>query len=349
MTQTICGELQMTATSHSLGNTLGPPPVLQDRADWPRLRRQDSTESPPCSIHGESSVLARWIRSIGPVESSDIQGIETDMLALLEHNASMINGGRGWLAVNGPSLVGKTQSVTAAMLRVHDRLLRDPPAPDTRYRADHVPVIFVSDAGASWPTLLRSIAEFAGVPIARSAPGTETLRQLRTVLPRLGTRMIIIDDAHMLRRVGKARDLTDNLKLTIDALPASFVFSGAGLDRSALLKRSDHSEDEYSAAVQLAGRMRRRDLIAFDHRNDAHLRAWHRRIDTLITRLELIDGFDSSELRGQTFAGNLFHLAGGLTGLSFELLKDTAITAATHHRSPTVDDLIAVTKKRGNK
>lgn len=322
------------------------PPVLQNRVDWSRLRRRDTDDAPPCGIGGDAVQLGRWIRSIGPIETSDIQAIETDMRLLLDHNATSVNAGRRWIAVNGPSLVGKTQSTTAAMLRVHDDLLKHHHDPGQGIRAEHIPVIFVSDAGASWPTLLRAIATFAGIPVVRSSPGSEILRQLRIVLPRLGTRMIVVDDAHMLRRVGAARDLTDNLKITVDALPVSFVFAGAGLEHSALLKRTDRSEDEYSAAVQLAGRMHRRELVAFSDTDKVQMRAWHRRIGALISRLELIEGLDSTELRSSTFAGNLFHMSGGRTGMSLELLKDAVIAAITHHKSPTVADLASEFKRK---
>lgn len=322
------------------------PPVLQNRADWPRLRRRDAADAPPCGIDGDGITLARWIRSIGPIETSDIQTVESDMRKLLDHNATSVNAGRRWVAINGPSLVGKTQATTAAMLRIHDDLLKHPHDPGKGIRAEHIPVVFVSDAGASWPTLLRAIGAFASVPNTRLATGADMLRQLRTVLPSIGTRMIVVDDAHMLRRVGAARDLTDNLKMTIDALPASFVFVGAGLENSALLKRTDRSADEYSAAVQLAGRMYRRDLMPFVDTDKPQMRAWHRRIGALISRLELIDGLDSSELRDATFAANLFHASGGRTGLSLELLKDATIAAIAHHRSPTVNDLVIESKRR---
>ncbi len=269
------------------------------------------------------------------------------MHQVIDHNQHTVNADRRWLAVNGPAMVGKTQAVTAAMLRVHDELLRYPHDPGTGIRAAHIPVIFVGDAGASWPNLLRSVAEFASIPVARSYPGTDILRTLRAVLPRLGTHLIVVDDAHMLRRVGVARDLTDNLKLTLDALPVTFVFAGAGLEHSALLKRSDRSEDAYSAAVQLAGRMQRWELAAFSSTDDAQRRAWHRRVGALMTRLELIDGLDTTSLREPTFAANLFGLADGLTGLSFELLKDTVIRAISQHRHPTTDDLLAAAKARG--
>lgn len=324
------------------------PPVLQNRADWPLLRRRDSEDAPPCGIDGDNVRLARWVSSIGPIETSDIQAIERDMRLLLEHNASAVNASRRWLAINGASLIGKTQATTAAMLRVHDSLLGHSHEPGKGLRAEHIPVIYISDVGAKWPSLLRSIADFAGIPVTRSSSGADTLRQLRTVLPRLGTRMIVVDDAHMLRRVGAARDLTDNLKMTLDALPVSFVFAGAGLEYSALLKRTDRSEDEYSAAVQLAGRMYRYNLETFSDTDKPQMRAWHRRIGKLIKRLELIDGLDSTELRDSTFIANLFHLSGGRTGMSLDLLKDTTIAAITQRRSPTVSDLIAVSKRRGS-
>lgn len=337
----------MTMTLVRIPSSPDRPAVLQNRHDWPRLRRRDMGDPAPCGVDGDVDALARWVRSIGPIENSDIHGIESALHELLEHNWLTANGGRRWLAVNGPAMVGKTQAVTAAMLRVHDELLNTPPDLGAGIHASHIPGVFVSDAGASWPNLLRSIAEFAGIPLAPSTPAHEVLRTLRTVLPNLGTQFIVVDDAHMLRRVAATRDLTDRLKLTLDALPVSFVFVGAGLDNSALLRTSDSSEDEYSAAIQLAGRMQRLDLNAFTSNNAAQRRTWLRRIDALLTRLEQIDGLDTTGMRDATFAANLFDLADGLTGLSFELLKDATIHAITAHQKPTTDDLLAAAKTRG--
>ncbi len=183
----------MTMTLAKISTSADRPAVLQNRLDWPRLRRRDVADPAPCGVDGDLAALVRWVRSIGPIESSDIHGIECAMHELLDHNWHTVNGGRRWLAVDGPSMVGKTQAVTAAMLRVHDDLQKTPHHLGAGIHAEHIPGVFVGDAGSSWPTLLRSIAEFAGIPLAATASAPEILRRLRTVLPRLGTQFIVVD------------------------------------------------------------------------------------------------------------------------------------------------------------
>ncbi|SDE50516.1 AAA family ATPase [Rhodococcus tukisamuensis] len=316
------------------------PAVLQNRADWPRLYRRAPIDRPPCGLDGDPTQLQRWIDRLTPLETPDIARIEAAMLEVIAVNTDRGGGARRWLGIDGPPMAGKTHATATAMLRVHDHLLKSPPPPIARgVRAEHIPVVYVSDQGASWSRLMRSIAGFVGLPQSKSETGPDILTRLREVLPLLGTRLIVVDDAHMLRRVGAARDLTDSLKLTLDALPVSFVYVGAGLHDSALLRRTDSAGGGYSAAQQMAGRMNRCALNSFDPTVDADINRWHRRLHPLIKRLEQIKGFDSTELRSSEFSHRLFHIADGLTGASIDLLKDCSKKAIGKKRSPQISDL----------
>ncbi|WP_157108707.1 AAA family ATPase [Aldersonia kunmingensis] len=255
-------------------------------------------------------------------------------------NTDRGGGSRRWLGIDGPPLVGKTHATAAAMLRVHDQLLDSPPPVRGKgVRAEHIPVVYVSVHGASSARLIASIANFVDLPTTKTQRAQDTLTQLRNVLPLLGTRLIVVDDAHMLRRVGGARDLTDNLKSIIDALPVSFIYAGAGLHDSALLRRTDSADDGYSAAEQMAGRMRRLVLKRYDPTIAAEVRNWHRKLDLLIKRLETIPGFDSTDVRSKEFGHRLFQLADGRTGRSLELLQDCTKRAVREGRSPQLSDL----------
>ncbi|WP_165610280.1 TniB family NTP-binding protein [Nocardia salmonicida] len=319
--------------------------VLQTRREWSRIPRTVTAIEPPSALDGDPKALATWIYGLGPIETSDIRQLEQGMWELLQANGSAPSGEREWLGIDGPSLAGKTYAAVVAMLRIHDRLIQSAPKREHGGIAECIPVIYVADQRAQYLSLLKAIARFADLPVARNVHADDLLDQLRNVLPRLGTRLIVVDDAHKLRRVGAARDLTDCLKTVVDALPVTFVFIGAGLRQSALLKRTDRSEDEYSAAHQLELRAEYIGLGAFDETDDDQLRVWRGRIHQMICQFERIDGFDGTAARSKDFAANLFHFAEGLTGRSYKLLRKSTLAAVKDNRSPTTDDLIAVYRR----
>lgn len=320
------------------------PLSLQFQADWPLFARR-CPDLPANFDHSDRDAVGAWISRLQPIETSDIQLIEDAIRHQLSRNAGQYQGSRQILAIDGDSALGKTVAVSTAMLRIHDELTSSPPPTRPGVHIRHFPVVYVSDQGASFPRLLKAIAGFVHSPLgARNAVADDLLDHLARFLPSVGTRLIVVDDAHMLRRVGAARDLTDNLKRTVDRLPVSFVFVGAGLQRSALFKTSNTS-DEYSAATQLQRRIHLIEIAALSA--PEHHKAWTNRINRFATEIEKIPGYDCSVLRDPTFRQNLFALAQGSTGLSFELAKDTLTRAIKQDRVPTVDGLIAAARSRG--
>lgn len=224
------------------------------------------------------------------------------------------------------------------MVRIHDELVLEPPTPPTTAaRVRHYPVVYVTDQGRSFVNLLTSISDFIQAPRDTNPKADEILRSLSKQLPSVGTRLVIIDDAHMLRRIGPARDLTDNLKRMLDALPVTFAFVGAGLHQSALLKNSG-SADEYSAAAQLARRMTLVNLIQLV--GTEHQKAWLRRVRALCREIEKVPGWDWSVFRDPTFLATLHEMSDGETGHTYRLIKDTVWRAVDRNRPPSIDDLI---------
>lgn len=334
---------------------------LQDRTQWHLLPRDlNQYPPPPCAIDGNSRTLARWIYGLGPIETSDIQQITRAVDRMLDTNVSAPYDSSQWVAVDGPSHIGKTYAVVVTMLRLHDTLLgTESPPPVDREHAEHIPVIYVADQGASEKTLLQSIATAAGVPYSAGESTSVLRHRLRLTLPRIGCRLIVVDEAHMLRRVGAARDLTDNLRKEL-SLPVSFLFCGAGLRESALYRRTDvparpaqtalrrkkvsDGIDDLAAigddaAMQLRNRMKAVQLLPFSGGLTKEQRAWANRMNRLIKHLESIDGLDCTELRSESFTTQLFNYASGRTGTSFTLIKDACAAAIYDHRSPTLDDL----------
>ena len=319
------------------------PLSVQEPDDWPLLPRR-CPSLPPGFDYLDRDAVCGWINQLKPIETSDIKTIEDAMWHQLKRNGHQYQGGRQILAVNGEAMLGKTEAVTTALLRVHDVLIQDPPIPALPgAQVDHCPVVYVADQGASFPKLVKSIARFVktALPLKKSTSADEVLEHLARLLPDRGTKLIVIDDAHMLRRVGAGRDLTDNLKRTVDRLPVSFVFVGAGLHNSALFKTSGEP-GEYSAATQLARRIKNIQLTPLT--TEKQQRAWNNRVNNLVAEIEKVPGWDWSVLRDHTFRQNLFAVSAGSTGRTFYLLKETVTTAISKGNTPTADHLLAVAR-----
>lgn len=319
------------------------PLSVQEPDDWPLLPRRCPTLPPGFNYHDRDAVCA-WINQLKPIETSDIKTIEDAMWHQLKRNGHQYQGGRQILTVDGEAALGKTEAVTTALLRVHDVLLRDAPTPALpEAQVHHCPVIYVADQGASFPRLVKAIARFAqsALPLKPSTSADEVVEHLTRLLPSLGTKLIVVDDAHMLRRVGAGRDLTDNLKRAVDRLPVSFIFVGAGLQNSALFKTSGEP-DEYSAATQLARRIKQIRLTPLTSQNQQG--AWQNRVNNLVVEIEKIPGYNWSVLRDHTFRQNLFAISQGSTGLTFYLVKETVTTAISTGQAPTTDHLLSVAR-----
>ncbi|MET3860466.1 type II secretory pathway predicted ATPase ExeA [Dietzia sp. 2505] len=319
------------------------PLSVQEPEDWPFLPRRCPT-LPSAFDHHDRDTVCAWINQLKPIETSDIKTIEDSMWHQLKRNGHQYQGGRQILAVDGEAALGKTEAVTTALLRVHDVLIQDAPIPALpEAQVRHCPVVYIADQGASFPRLVKAIARFvqSALPLKSSTSADEVLEHLARLLPNLGTKLIVIDDAHMLRRIGAGRDLTDNLKRAVDRLPVSFVFVGAGLQKSALFKTSGEP-GEYSAATQLARRIKNIQLTPLT--TEKQQPAWNNRVNNLVTEIEKVPSWDWSVLRDHTFRQNLFTISKGSTGLTFYLVKETMTTAISKGETPTADHLLAVAR-----
>ena len=322
------------------------PIVMSDCTTWHRIPRR-CPKLPAGFDPTDTGAVISWITKLSPIETSDIHNIEQAMRAQIDRNQSRLPGSRQILTIDGDAALGKTVSVITAMLRIHDDLLQSPPTPLPHATIDHYPVVYLSDVGASFPTLLKRIATFTSYTCYRKATADDLLHSLPTFLSRIGTQLIVIDDAHMLRRVGASRDLTDNLKRLVDALPASFVFVGAGLKKSSLY-RSAENTDEYSAAEQLKRRIKEVTLTPLGT-SAASNKAWLRRIDRITNEISAIDGYDWQVLRDPDFLRELHHASAGSTGIAYELIKETLCRALRAGHTPGLLDLTAVIKESAHK
>ncbi|MFM9378806.1 AAA family ATPase [Gordonia sp. VNK21] len=320
----------------------------------------DDMAPPPSTAHNSPAEISHWIQAAGPIETSELQWIQSAMTQLLRTNSSTINGARQWLGIDGPPMSGKTFSAVVAAMRI-DTQLRISQTGDVEDPFEHIPVVIVSGnlgEPALARTLLDNIARFIGVvlPSGLSAAIEATARHLKNV----GTLLIVVDDAHFIKRKSGSRNLTDALKDIITTIPASFVFVGAGLEVSALLhvptgsgettKRAFDSakaqkleRDQYSAVYQLRERLSFHSVKLFPSEMGRVHPVLRNRMTTLINELDRIDGFDASALRSEQALERFSARSLGKTGLALRLITRTAAAAAETGASPTLDHVSAVT------
>lgn len=317
-----------------------PAPIqLEDIDDWARIpRRLPEVPAPPCRLGEDPEVLKDWIYGISPIETTAITALERTMRDMIRRNASRTDTGKGWIAYNGHSMAGKTTAAVTASLRIHDDCLAAGLSQTSGYHAAHRPVLYVTTHGRSHASLLKSMLRCAGVAYSKGVTAAESQDQLRETLPQMGCRACVVDDGHHLRREGSSRTLTDDLKQTIDVLPVTFVFVGAGLEYSALLRTTDSGVDEYSSALQLRRRMTALNVHAFKStRDDAN--RFQLRMGAMIKTIDAIHGLDTTAMRDNNFQINLLTHSDGLTGMGFRLIREVACIAIDEERSPTATDL----------
>lgn len=333
-----------------------------DRFDLRRfVLHADDMAPAPSVVNGSPGEVTRWINAVGPIETSELQQIESAMMKLLQTNSSTINGARQWLGIDGPPMSGKTFASVVAAMRI-DAQLRNGQPHDVAEPYEHIPVVIVSGnlgEPALARTLLDNIARFIGVvlPSGLAAAIEATAQHLRN----LGTLLIVVDDAHFIKRKSGSRNLTDALKDIISTIPTSFVFVGAGLEASALLhvpselapKRRgprpsagahiqlDHHQ--FSAVYQLRERLILHRVKLFPPVNGHPHPVMLNRMSAILDCLDRIEGFDTTELRSIPSLKRISARSVGKTGLALRLIIRIAAAAAEAQVNPALDHVAAFT------
>ena len=139
--------------------------------------------------------------------------------------------GRSGLMVSGPARTGKTTAVT--QLGKTAELMHRQRNPGSR---DDIPVIYITvPPAATGKMIATEIARFLGLPVPRRANITDVIESVCGIC--LDTRVtMIIVELHNLDMTTRAdAEASDTLKYFSERLPATFVYSGIGLDRGAML------------------------------------------------------------------------------------------------------------------
>lgn len=309
--------------------------------DWPALIEASRSNVPPTLpsllTEEDRTALINYTRRIGPLATDDTKRIGAAIAELVEVNTHAVNGSKRVLLIDGPSAMGKSQAASIYALRESARIWAEQGRRVDN--ADVIPFVYVEIGATGWArALMRSILQFLGVPIGPRENADEMLARFRLLAPRLQVRAVIVDDAHMLRTASRdSRQLTDFLKGVITSLPVSFVFVGAGLRDSALLRQS--TGGGYSAAEQIARRATILDVGPWQHTCVGD--AWTRLVANVEAQLVLPKGHTKGSLTSATALRQLHARTAGHPGLMIDWVKRAAVQAITSDGRITLPTLKA--------
>lgn len=332
----------MTATVSALPVPLLVPHLLEH---WPDLyEAARANRKPEVAAHADGRAdvesLVAYTRRIGPLQTADTKRAAAALAEVIAANQHATYGARRVLLIDGPSTMGKTQAVLAAALRDANAIWAA-----NGHRVDGrlvVPYIYVEVGAAGWArSLMQSICEFAAIPATSRDRTEDLIARFRLLAPQLSVKAVIVDDAHMLRTAtAESRRLTDFLKGLITSVPASFVFVGAGLRDSALLRQS--TRGGYSAAEQVARRATVLDLAPWKVSDCA----WTELLANLQRQLVFPRGTRCTALAVDGTALFLHQRSGGHPGLVIDWVKRAAVRALQRGGGLSLETLRATAPRR---
>ena len=140
--------------------------------------------------------------------------------------------GRSGLLVSGPARTGTTTAITQLGKTAEVMHRRRHP-----HARDDIPVIYITvPPSATGKMIATELARFLGLPVPRRSNITDVIESVCGICLDTHVNMIIVDELHNLDMTTRAgAEASDTLKYFSERLPSTFVYSGIGLDRGALL------------------------------------------------------------------------------------------------------------------
>jgi hypothetical protein len=237
-----------------------------------------------------------------------------------------------WLAISGPSHLGKSSAVTRVLL---DRVLADPAGWRTRTREGWLRTTYVYvEVGSRQEArgILASVARFCGLP--DTGREKELHDMLAVVLPQLGVELIVVAEAQRLRRVSDVASRTVDGVRQLVHLPVPFVFVGIDLDRSALLRDPGRNND---TVYQLQRRHSHLRLTPLPRGSEAKVVGIIRAF-ALLTRP--INGLDTACLADPAVIRDLIQSVEGRPGSLINTLKRAAVEAIADNNGLLTGELV---------
>jgi hypothetical protein len=153
-------------------------------------------------------------------------------VTLLVNNRQRSTARRG-LIVSGPPGAGKSTTL-AELGRAFELSERRRLA---GYQGAFMPVVFAAIPPTYTPkSLVQVLARFAGIPVHDRMTETTITNAVCHVLCERRTRLVFMDDVHLLNtRTRPGADTSDQLKTLAERIPATFVLAGVDVENSPLL------------------------------------------------------------------------------------------------------------------
>ncbi len=312
----------MTSTSTSAGTNDGAALCMTLPADWPKILRMRTAEPPS---GGDAAAWSGWLSDTYiPTHNGKL------FREQVERTAATCRGiRRRWVGVDAPAGFGKTEVVSQWALRL-------PPAEPVNSEYTPVRVIWIeADGKMQGAGLFASILRFLGFDVSSSSTESALRDQLIGLLPQLGTRYLVIDDAHMLRQA-KSRLMADTCR-SILRLPVTTIFVGTDFDNSALLGKAA------GTGAQASDQMRRRHdkalLTPLQPGDPAQERAFTDLVADFRRLYLTAPGASAPVLGDARLVGDLHLACGGHAGPLFECLKRAAAQALLRDSNLTAADV----------
>ncbi len=184
-------------------------------------------------------------------------------------DASIDNYGKPWgrqgVLISGPSTSGKTSACVAVMTSMLRRVSRG--FPEWR-ECGYLPILYIRAPKYATPRgLLLAIAAALGLEPGGRASLEDLSVMVAPVMADVRVRLVIVDEVHRMSADNVNSVTTaDLLKAITDEIPATFVFSGIGIESSGLLAGA--------LGQQLVGRNSRQIMRLFSDSGPSERQAW---------------------------------------------------------------------------
>ena len=225
-------------------------------------------------------------------------------------NRHQISARRG-LVVAGATGTGKTTAITQ-LGRNHELLQRQRLGTDP----GRLPVVYVTVPPAATPKMLAiEFARFLALPASPRESQTSITNMVCDVLCRLRTELVLVDEIHNIRlatRIGA--EASDQLKYLGERIPATFVYSGLGVDGLFSGLRGQ----------QLAGRFGLLESLPFPYGTAPQRSQWQALVATLDDAIRLHRHRTGSLLQHDQY---LHQRTRGMIGSLSHLIRGAAMEA----------------------
>lgn len=289
-----------------------------------------------CLAHGSTDpMVARACSLRGVVTETDLTEFVSDVIdiavALNQNSPNEVVT----VILEGCSHIGKSIAGQKAILLLTKGVWggSTPPAAGLGESRHHSIPCFYVEAGATVGpvSLLVEICRFGYIPAdEKTRPGT-LMRRLRENFRRMGTVVVVIDDAHCLT-AAKDGKMANQLKHMITGLPVTFVFIGMDMSESALLSTQyDHG---YQSSRQIEERRLRipAEELAVYAKSDP---AWPWSLQAVASQVHLVDGSEAANVfTSKTNCDAMHGVTGGKLGAATKLIRVAGqLALATPHWS----------------